>query len=31
LRRKLGFHTWLTWWDRALGIAVTLAVFATIL
>ena len=31
LRRKLGFHTWYTWWDRALGLGVTLAVFATIL
>ena len=31
LRRKLGFHTWFTWWDRALGIVVTLAVIATIL
>jgi hypothetical protein len=31
LRRKLGFHTWTTWWDRAVGIAVTLAVVAVIL
>jgi hypothetical protein len=31
LRRKLGFHTWYTWRDRALGLGVTLAVFATIL
>jgi hypothetical protein len=31
LRRKMHFHTWTTWWDRALGIAVTLAVVATIL
>jgi hypothetical protein len=31
LRRKLGFYTWTTWWDRALGVAVTLAVVAAIL
>ena len=31
LRRKLGFRTWYTWWDRAFGVVVTLAVFATIL
>ncbi|MEX2310285.1 MAG: hypothetical protein WD738_22140 [Pirellulales bacterium] len=31
LRRKLGFHSWLTWWDRALGATITLAVVATIL
>ena len=30
LRRRLHFHTWYTWWDRALGLAVTLAVVATI-
>jgi hypothetical protein len=31
LRRKLGFHTWTSWWDRALGAAITLAVCAIIL
>ena len=31
LRRKLRYHTWQTWWDRALGLAVTLAVFAIII
>jgi hypothetical protein len=30
LRRKLAFHTWQTWWDRALGVAVSLAVCAVI-
>src|SRR5262245_37000731 len=31
LRRKLGFYTWMTWWDRVLGVAVTLAVLAVVL
>jgi hypothetical protein len=31
LRRKMGFRNWYTWWDRILGVAVTLAVVATIL
>src|SRR3990170_2365894 len=31
LRRKMRFHTWLSWWDKLLGVAVTLAVFATVL
>lgn len=30
LRRKLGFHTWQTWWDRTVGAAVSLAVVGTI-
>ena len=31
LRRKLGFFTWLNGWEFWLGIATTLAVFATVL
>jgi hypothetical protein len=31
LRRKLGFHTFTSWWDRLLGLTVTLAVCATII
>jgi hypothetical protein len=30
LRRKLRYATWQSWWDRALGLAVTLAVAAVI-
>jgi hypothetical protein len=30
LRRKMRYQTWLSWWDRVLGIAVTLAVVAVI-
>jgi hypothetical protein len=31
LRRRMGFQTWYTWWDRLLGIAVTVAVVAIII
>ena len=31
LRRKLHYHTWRSWWDKAVGILVTLAVVATII
>ncbi len=31
LRRKMGYYTWQSWWDKALGFVVTLAVFATII
>ncbi len=31
LRRKMGYFTWQSWWDKLLGAAVTLAVFATII
>jgi hypothetical protein len=29
LRRKLRYQTWMSWWDRAVGIAVTAAVIVT--
>jgi hypothetical protein len=31
LRRKVRYQTWQSWWDRAIGIAVTLAVAAVII
>jgi len=31
LRRKLGYQTWLNWWDKLLGLAVTIAVAAVII
>jgi hypothetical protein len=31
LRRKMGYFTLQSWWDKALGVVVTLAVFATII
>jgi hypothetical protein len=31
LRRKLGYYTWQSWWDKALGLAVTIAVAAVII
>jgi hypothetical protein len=30
LRRKLGYYTWQSWWDKLLGLAVTIAVAAVI-
>jgi hypothetical protein len=31
LRRKLGYYTWKSWWDKLLGIAVTAAVAAVVI
>jgi len=31
LRRKMGYFTWQSWWDKALGLAVTIAVVAIII
>jgi hypothetical protein len=31
LRRKMGYYTWQSWWDKLLGIAVTIAVAAVII
>ena len=31
LRRKMGYYTWQSWWDKALGVAITLAVAAIII